>query len=208
MALLMTRAPRQVRSILLASLAATLLASLVLVHSASSQERYRADTVKAAFLYRFAGYVEWPKQALETDHFTIAILGSTEVASELEKLLPERRIKNLPGRVRQVHRLRDVGTPHILYIAAGHRENLRVVTDTLGSKSILIVTDDAEGLDHGSADRRVRFEISVTAAHKAQLRIGAELLSVAARVRGAPERADALCDACLCSEQICLAATP
>jgi hypothetical protein len=187
---------------------------LLLVHSASSQERYRADTIKAAFLYRFAGYVEWPKQALETDHFTIAILGSTEVASELEKLLPERRIKNLPGRVRQVQRLRDVGTPHILYIAAGHRENLRVVTDALGSKSILIVTDDAEGLDHGSiinflsADRRVRFEISVTAAQRAQLKVGAELLSVAARVRGAPERADALCEACSCSEQECLAAAP
>jgi hypothetical protein len=185
----------------LAALTLGAVASLLLVQSVFAQERYRADAVKAAFLYRFAGYVEWPAEALNAQHFTIAVLGTSEVADELQKLLPEREIKNMPARVRRAQRVKDVGTPQILYVAASHSENLSLIVEALATKPILIVTDRAEGLDQGSsinfiaADRRVRFEISVSAAQKANLRIGAELLSVAARVRGA-ERASASSDAC------------
>jgi hypothetical protein len=197
---------------LLATLALGVLASLLFVHSACAQERYRADAVKAAFLYRFAGYVEWPAEALDTEHFTIAVLGSSDVVSELQRLLPDREIKNIPARVRNVHRLKDVGTPHILYVSATHAENISLIIDALATKPILIVTDQAAGLDYGGSinfiltDRRVRFEISVSAAEKANLRIGAELLSVAMRVRGAPDRANSLCIACSCSAHgACLA---
>lgn len=205
-----TPATRQRRLSCLATLAVGALAAL-LVLPALAQERYRVDAVKAAFLYRFAGYVEWPPEAREAEQFTIAVLGPSDVARELQALLPEREIKNLPARVRHVRRLKDVGTPQILYVSANHSEHISSITDALATKPILIVTDRAEGLDHGSAinfieaDRRVRFEISVSAAHKANLKIGAELLSVAVRVRGMPERASAVCNTCACFDDgVCL----
>ena len=43
---------------------------------AAAAESYSEDAVKAAFLYRFTGYVDWPVQALADPQFTIAVLGA------------------------------------------------------------------------------------------------------------------------------------
>jgi hypothetical protein len=175
------------------------LCALAVAASAGAQERYREDAVKAAFLYRFTGYVEWPEAALSKSHFTIAVLGSAEITRELERLLPGRTIKDLPARVRRIERVRELGDAQMLYVAASRLSEIRAIVSELGTKSVLVVTDHPRGLDAGGAvnfislDRRVRFEISVPAAMRAQLKVGGELLSVAARVRGAPERADSSC---------------
>jgi hypothetical protein len=180
------------------ALAGALLAFAVAA-SIGAQERYREEAVKAAFLYRFAGYIDWPDAALAGSHFTIAVLGSEEITRELERLLPNRMIKQLPARVRRIERLRELGDAQMLYVAAHRASDIRAIVKELGSKPVLVVTDHPRGLDAGGAvnfislDRRVRFEISVPAATRAQLKVGGELLSVAARVRGAPERADSSC---------------
>jgi hypothetical protein len=172
---------------------------LAVAASTDAQERYREDAVKAAFLYRFTGYVEWPDAALSKSHFTIAVLGSGEITRELERLLPGRTIKDLPARVRRIERVRELGDAQMLYVAASRLSDIRAIVSELGTKPVLVVTDHPRGLDAGGAvnfislDRRVRFEISVPAAMRAQLKVGGELLSVAARVRGAPERADSSC---------------
>jgi hypothetical protein len=172
---------------------------LAVAASTGAQERYREDAVKAAFLYRFTGYVEWPEPALSKSHFTIAVLGSGEITRELERLLPGRTIKDLPARVRRIERMRELGDAQMLYVAASRLSDIRAVVSELGTKPVLVVTDHPRGLDAGGAvnfislDRRVRFEISVPAAMRAQLKVGGELLSVAARVRGAPESADSSC---------------
>ncbi len=172
---------------------------LAVAASTGAQERYREDAVKAAFLYRFTGYVEWPEPALSKSHFTIAVLGSGEITRELERLLPGRTIKDLPARVRRIERVRELGDAQMLYVAASRLSDIRAIVSELGTKPVLVVTDHPRGLDAGGAvnfislDRRVRFEISVPAAMRAQLKVGGELLSVAARVRGAPESADSSC---------------
>lgn len=187
--------------------ALALAALLISVPIAGAQGVYRADAVKAAFLYRFAGYIEWPEEASRAGRFTIAVLGSSSVAAELEHLLPERLIKNLPARVRHIGKLSELDEAHILFVSADYPQDIKSIATALAGKSILLVTDRADALDAGSAinflliDRRVRFEISVGAAERARLKVGAELLSVATRVREAPERADAMCmplGACSC----------
>src|SRR6185503_4234294 len=61
-------------------------------------------TVKAAFLYKFAGYVEWPASALPAPDtaVTIAIAGNNDVAEELEKLAPGRKVNGRPVLVRRL----------------------------------------------------------------------------------------------------------
>jgi hypothetical protein len=158
-----------------------------------AQTPYSADTIKAAFLYRFAGYVEWPGAVPDRSVFTIAVLGQSNVASELERLLQNQPIKGRPAVLRRIRDLRGLGDAQILFIAPVY-ENPRPVIAQLGSRPVLVVTDHERGLELGSmlnfvmAERRVRFEASLEAAERAELRISSELLAVAARVRGGRKR--------------------
>ncbi len=49
--------------------------------------------MKAAFLHRFTGFVDWPDSAFEGGAFRIAVLGAPEVHDELRRLLADKQIK-------------------------------------------------------------------------------------------------------------------
>jgi hypothetical protein len=140
--------------------------------AARAADGYSEDAVKAAYLYRFAGYVNWPDEPAAEGPFTIAVLGSPGVARELRHLVPGHLINNRPVEIREI-----TGFPRSEVPAAG-------------LPSLLLVTDEEGGLNAGSAlnflmvDRRVRFEVSLTAADRSGLKISSDLLGVAVRVRG------------------------
>lgn len=185
----MIPALRLTRSKVTRRLVACALSVLALSPGAQAQS-LPEDAVKAAFLYRFADYVEWPAPALQGASFTIAVLDDELVASDLAKILASHRIKDHPSRVRVAHRLADIADAQMVFIAAGDPDAHRRLIQQLNGYPILIVTDEANGLDEGSAvnflliDRRIRFEISLTAASHQGLRISSDLLSVATRVEG------------------------
>src|SRR6204780_2783148 len=93
--------------------------------AAGAAESYSEDAVKAAFLYRFTGYVDWPAQALADSQFTIAVLDADGVAAELERLLQNRVIQNRPAQVRSIKTIKELDGAQMLYIGAAHREELR-----------------------------------------------------------------------------------
>jgi hypothetical protein len=173
--------------------------SVSMVRPAHAAEAYSEDAVKAAFLYRFVGYVDWPARALAGPQFTIAVLGAEGVAAKLEMLLPNRTLKNLPTQVRQIKNVQELGNAQILYIGPRSTRDLQTLIAAVADRPVLIVTDDERGLDVGSTvnflllDRRVRFEVSLAAAQRSGLRISSELLSVATRVQGVRLRSDASC---------------
>jgi hypothetical protein len=154
---------------------------------------FSADAVKAAFLYRFASYIEWPEDA-PAGQFVIAVYGAEDVAKQLDTLLPKMNINGLPAQVRRVTRASELDGIHILYVG---RDNTlarsRSVREAALMKPILIVTDDPRGLDAGGVinfidvSRNVRFEVSLAAADRARLKIASSLLSVAARVERRPQ---------------------
>jgi len=162
-------------------------------------EPYSEDALKAAYLYRFAGYIEWPTPVSSSSIFTIAVLGDEGVAAQLERLLPGHLIKGRPAQVRVIRRLRDLENVQVLYVGRGYLGNVRMALESIGARPILTVTDDDRGLDEGSvinfveSEQRVRFEVSLTAAARSHLMISSELLAVAARVQGGRLRSEASC---------------
>jgi hypothetical protein len=155
---------------------------------------FSADAVKAAFLYRFASYIEWPDDAPAAGPFVIAAYGAEDVAKQLDELLPGMTVRGRPVLVRRVTRAAELNGVHILYV--GPKEPLahsRSVREAAILRPILIVTDDERGLDAGGvinfmeASRNVRFEVSLAAADRARLKIASALLSVAARVERRPQ---------------------
>lgn len=151
---------------------------------------YSQDAVKAAYLFRFAGYVGWPGGADSAKPFVIAVVDSPAVARELRRLAPGHRINNRFVEVVEAKRVSDAGRPEMLFVGAGHAELLPPAIPALAAQSTLVVTEEDGGLDEGATlnlltlDDRVRFEVSLTSADRAHLKISAELLSVAIRVTG------------------------
>jgi hypothetical protein len=162
-----------------------------------AQSAHSEDSVKAAYIYRFTGYVDWPEDASAGHPFVIDVFEDPGLAAALKRLLPGHPINKQPAEVREVSRIQDLGNAQIVYVGPGHADFLRAVA-AHQSRSMLIVSDDEQGLDLGSVfnfvtvDNRVRFEVSLTAADRAGVKISSELLSVAVRVHGGRRQSDYL----------------
>ena len=173
----------------LARLAAAALSAAAMMGTAlAQQDLYDANQVKAAFLYHFGTYVQWPAGAPADDAITIAVLGDDEVVAQLAQFLPGRRIQERPVEVRTLARIDELGDAEVLFIGREQNPRLTQVIAAVAGRPTLVVTDDDNGLDRGAmvnfqlVDSRVRFEISVPRAEEAGLTLSSRLLSAALRV--------------------------
>jgi YfiR/HmsC-like len=156
--------------------------------AAAQEVVYHEEEVKAAFLYHFATFVQWPETMPRERPFSVAVLGDDEVCDELEKFLPGREIQGRPMQVRRLNSLEDLADDALLFIGAGENYRLRELISRVEDRSMLIVTDAPGALKDGSminfqvVDDRVRFEISLLAAQRAGLELSSRLLSAAMSV--------------------------
>ena len=146
---------------------------------------YSADRVKAAFLYHFSTYVNWPAPVASNDEFTIAVLGADEIAAHLTEFLPGRSIQGRPMHVRRIQAIDELGEEEVLFIGAERNEHLPEYLEEVESRPLLVVTDVPDGLHQGAminfriVESRVRFEISQRAAENVGLEMSSRLLSAA-----------------------------
>jgi hypothetical protein len=160
--------------------------SALWVQSARAAELYSEDSVKAAYLYRFAGYVTWPEALPAGTPFVIDVVGAPGVAQALRGVLHDHLINGHVAQVREV-KATDWGPAQMIYIGPGRADSVRALQPAPPGR--LIVTDEEDGLSAGSTinlvtlDRNVRFEVSVAAGARWGLKISSELLGVALRVQ-------------------------
>jgi hypothetical protein len=158
---------------------------------------FSADSVKAAFLFRFASYVHWPETPDRQTPFVVGVAGADAIGRQLDELAPRVTVRGRRAEVRRVARVEDLDGVQILFVDEASLKRTRALRKAALEKPILLVTDSRDGLDAGgvinfiAADRNVRFEISLIAADRAQLKIDSALLSVAARVERRPQSAGA-----------------
>jgi hypothetical protein len=147
--------------------------------------------VKAAFLYTFAKFVEWPPQAFSSPSAEIAIcvLGDYPFGSFLDDAV---RGKTVDGRPLAIYRLTDFPAGRqckILFIAASERLRMPALLASAATPGLLTVGDTAEFTVEGGAiglrrdGERIRLSVNLTAAEKAQVRISSRLLSLATIVK-------------------------
>lgn len=146
--------------------------------------------VKAAFLYKFLGYAEFPPQAFAdpAGPLTIAVVGSDDMAAELARIAAGRVVAGRPIAVRRVAEHETVPPVHLLFVAGSDGERAgRVLRAAPGS--FLTVTECDGGLRYGSVinfrivDERVRFDVSLDAAEKNNVKLSSRLLTVANRIQ-------------------------
>jgi YfiR/HmsC-like len=180
--------------VILSGLRRALLLALVGVGASSWVHAQRAEapeaSVKAAFLYKFAGYIDWPPAFLPAadEPFVIGVMGSEEVAAELARIVPGRSVEGHPVTMRRLRDGDSIRGVHLLF--AGHLESARLqaVLRAAREQGTLTVTETGKGLELGSAINfvvtadRVGFEVSLEAAEKSGHRISSRMLAVARRV--------------------------
>jgi hypothetical protein len=146
--------------------------------------------IKAALLYRFINYVEWPDSAFATPGapFTIAITGAEAVAAELSEFAVGRTVLNRPLAVRRLRGVESVRDVHIVFVGRDEAAQLGAILRA-APQNALVVTEWDNALQQGSVinfvivDAQVRFEISLETAQRRNIRLSSRLLSVAHSVR-------------------------
>lgn len=170
------------------ALAGCCMALCVAAHAHAQEATHSADNVKAAYLFHFSGYVEWPAQA-PSNTITIGVIGNAEVAADLKRILPGRTIQERSLQVRELAATDDLGGIQILYVGREHTASLPALAEKAKDQHMLLVSDTNAGLDQGAAinfvtaSRRVRFEISLRAAEEAGIKLSSRLLSAAVRLK-------------------------
>jgi len=146
--------------------------------------------VKAAFLYKFLGYAEFPAQAFAdpASPLSIAVVGSDDMAMELARIASGRTVGGRPILVRSMREQDAVPPVHLLFVAGSDTERAGRVLRAAAA-AMLTVTECDGGLRHGSiinfriVDERVRFDVSLDAAEKKNVKLSSRLLTVANRVQ-------------------------
>lgn len=150
--------------------------------------------VKAAFLYKFASYVEWPPQVFgeARSPFVIGVAGADLLADALARIVAERTIDGRPVEVRKLHRGDSVNGLQILFVGRDGGERLSDFLASARGRPVLTVSESEDIFAAGSVinfvvvDDKVRFDVALRAAELANLKLSSRLLSVARKVRTGP----------------------
>lgn len=146
--------------------------------------------VKAAYLYKFCSYIEWPEHTFANAEtpLSIAVRGADSLANELIKIVASHTINGRPVIVRKLGPDDSLAGINVLFVGNEYRERYNEIFGSLKGQPILIVTESGEALTHGSminfllVDGRVRFEAAPRAARQNNLTISARLLAAAYRI--------------------------
>ena len=167
-----------------------LLAALLLALIPAALAQTASETsVKAALLYKLAGYVEWPSETFPADApFIVGVMGAEEVAVELEQVVRGRTVNNRPVTVRRVREGESLAGLSVLFVSRRDSGKLAALARIARPLSILLVSDSDRGLEAGSvinyvsAEDRIGFEVSIDAAERSNLKLSSRMLGVARRV--------------------------
>jgi hypothetical protein len=147
--------------------------------------------VKAAFLYNFLRYTEWPADANPGPGvpLLIGVLGDESLDRTLGAVL---RGKTVQGRLLEVRRVRlgpEARVSHLLFVSASERVRVGQVLDAVRGAPVLTVGETDGFAQAGGVinfvleEGRVRFEVNQEAAQRARLRLSSRLLALARIVR-------------------------
>ena len=147
--------------------------------------------LKAAFVYNFAKFIEWPPSSFPTasSPFVIGVTGRTALTTALETAVTNRKINGRAIVIKAVETIEATRGTHLLFVAASEDKRLREFVPVLSPAQILTIGESEAFAKEGGIINFVlegdkcRFDINVDAAERAQLKISAQLLKLARNVR-------------------------
>lgn len=154
------------------------------------EQAFAPDTVpeyevKAAMIYNFALFVEWPNGVSSRSPITVGVLGDDPFGPILETTFRGKTAQGRGFQVRRFARLEELQPCEILFIAQSERKRFPEIAGTIGNGSVLTVGDMKDFAELGGIvgfkveQKQIRFEINLDAAQRAGLKISYKLLRLA-----------------------------
>jgi hypothetical protein len=148
--------------------------------------------VKAAFLYNFAKFVEWPADAFRgpRDPMTLCVLGEDPLAGEIEQTVGGKTAMGRQIVVRRFTGLAGLAECRILFVSSSEEPRLDQILAAVAGRAVLTVGEEEAFTRAGGIisfvvrQNRVRFQIDRAAAARAGLSISSRLLELAETVTG------------------------
>jgi len=155
------------------------------------------ERVKAAFLLRFIGYVEWPASAFARPDspYIVGVLDADYIANELAALSAGRMLGSRPVMIKRLQGRDSLSGLHALFIGAAGAGRLAQSIRSVPQQPTLVVTESEGALSAGTminfriVDNRVRFDVALEPAERSGLKINSRMLGVALSViKGQPQQ--------------------
>ena len=142
--------------------------------------------VKAAYLYNFAKFVEWPAGAFADPAaaLTICIAGDNPFGDALGTL-SGKMVESHPVTVRHIPAATGLDQCHIVFIGRAEQGRIKPLLAKLARLPVLTVSDSGDFAQGGGmiglieAEQRIRFNINLAAARQANLKLSSQLLKLA-----------------------------
>ena len=142
--------------------------------------------VKAAYLYYFSTFVEWPAGtfAHPRDALVIGVLGVDPFGAILDDTLRGKTINNRRFVVKRFQNIKEARDSHLLFISTSERDRLPSILKALEGAAVLTVGEIDQFASRGGQiafrmeDKKVRFDINIAAVERARLKISAQLMKL------------------------------
>ncbi len=165
-----------------------LLPAATLVHGMGAGDESLSEyEIKAAFLYNFAKFADWPESAFSepASPIVIGILGKDPFGPVLDRIVEQKPIDGRPVLVKRLKNTREAKGVHILFVARTDEAELACAFKEINPLATLIVGENEKFAERYGAigffieENRVRFEINVASAERAGIKLNAKLLQLA-----------------------------
>ncbi len=157
---------------------------------ADPADKFQEYQLKAAFIYNFAKFIEWPLSSFQDEGspFIVGVLGKDPFGEALAVIQGKKVGKRDIG-VKHFDRLDSLGKCHILYISASEKDRLQKIFKMTEKWKVLTISDFSGFCQAGGninffiEEKRVRFEINLDSAQRNGLKISSQLLKLSKIVR-------------------------
>jgi len=150
-------------------------------------ERRDEYHVKAAFLYNFAKFIQWPESD-RSEMLVVGVVGHSPFNEVFEAVVTGKSVNGRVIVVRQFQSDDDPRAFNIIFIGVSEARRTADILLRVGGASVLTVGETPHFLTEGGIvqfyvrENRVRFDINSAGANQAGLRISSQLLSLAKQV--------------------------
>jgi YfiR/HmsC-like len=151
--------------------------------------------VKAAFLFNFMQFVEWPPTVFKNadDPFRIGVLGQDPFNAALEETVQGETISNHKIIVEHAMQVDDLKNCQLIFISKSEKKHVAEILSALDDKPVLTVSEIEGFAERGGGinfyleGNKVRFEVNPDAARHDGLKVSSQLLSLGKIIETAKE---------------------
>ena len=151
--------------------------------------------LKAAFLFNFAKFIDWPATNFSSPQspFIICILGTDPFGHAMDDVLRDKSIDNRPVVISRLKNITEAKQCHMVFVSQSETAHLAdLIQELRGARILLVGESDGFAAAGGMIqftreDNHVRFLINSDAADRAGLKVSSKLLSLARVVHDSPK---------------------